>query len=306
MGIIVFLLIAGWGVYQFFKFNTSSGVETTRAYVYLEALLNGETKEAAQGLASGDMMNLDTEVLRHILDEIRVVHGGRSLSMVAEAYRRGMTSRMSWWYQWSASQCDPSPSARMVYTIPLSMKERDEKQHKERMPEWVRSFTLQFVIKELEAAPSGPIPDAPLIPDDLLDLMEGTMPQHLQSSLPASLRLYMDYAYPEIRDYDTGLIPGDVKDYLTKAIRHVGQPGMVIETMQKLHVAASGSPMTDAELDELLTGMKQRQAEGVDVVQMMYGMGLLSITKEEFRARHGKSYDEFEADMAFGSNRVTD
>ncbi|WP_418136439.1 hypothetical protein [Agrobacterium sp. El2ro-1b] len=294
MFVILILGALAWGAYQFFKYNTNSGAEALRAYIYLEALLRGDGSETAQSLASGNMIDLDTEVIQHIVSEIRVVHAGRQLPLIAEAYRRGMSSRMPGWYRWSASQCDPTTSVFAVYASPLTMQEKE--------PRWVQSFVRYFVIGELKGEPEAAIPGTVLMPDNLVALIEGNVPDYYQFSIPASLQRYMAFAFPATEQFRSDFLPSEIRDYLTKTIRHLGQPGIMRQMLQKQHVQTSGSPITETELDELTAVMKQRQAEGVDVVQMMYGMGLLSITEDEFRARHDKSYEQFEAEMIAFNN----
>ncbi|WP_153515156.1 hypothetical protein [Agrobacterium sp. ICMP 6402] len=299
VGAVMFLILIlgalAWGAYQFFKYNTNSGAETLRAYIYLEALLRGDGRETAQSLVSGNMIDLDTEVMQHIVNEIRIVHAGRQLPLVAEAYRQGMSSRMPGWYRWSASQCDPTISVFAVYTSPLTMKEKE--------PDWVQSFVTYFVLGELKGEPEGEIPGTVLMPDNLVTLLEGDFPDYYKFSIPASLRNYMAFAFPATTQFRSDFLHTEIRDYLTKTLRLLGQPGTMRQMLQKQHTQISGSPMTETELDELTAGMKQRQAEGVDVVQMMYGMGLLSITEDEFRARHDKSYEQFEAEMVAFNNR---
>ncbi len=305
MFFIIILAALAWVAYQFFKYNTNAGAEAMRAYIYLEALLNGDDGETALRLASADMMELDTDGMRHILNEVRVLHGGRSLPLIAEAYRRGMPSRMPFWYQWSTSQCDPSPSVKAIYTAPLTKAVKQSKPSANASPEWMRSFTVYYTLSKLKAASNlSPIPDACLIPDDLLAFLEEALPQHLRLSLPASFRLYMEFAHPEIQDYDVRLIPSDIKEYLTNTMRHIGQEGRMRQLVQRHQTELQGYPMTEAELDELTSDMKQRQSEGLDIVQLMYGMGLLLLTEDEFRIKHGKSYHEFETELVAANDRL--
>ncbi|QCM09003.1 hypothetical protein CFBP6625_00475 [Agrobacterium tumefaciens] len=295
MFFILILVVLAWGAYQFFKYNTKSGVETTRAYVYLEALLNGETKEAAQELASGGMMNLDTEALRHIANELRMVHGGKSLPIVSEAYRQGMTSRMSWWYRWSASQCDPSPSVSMMYTIPLSMKERE--------PDWVQAFILYFVLGKFKDEPQGTIPGTVLVPADLVDLMDGKVSRGIEYSLPASLRLYMEFAHPNTKQYRWNFLPPEIKQYLMRTMSRSVKQEVIRQTMQTNVLRQSGSPMPEAELDDFMQQVEIHQARGAMSVHLLYGMCMMALTEDEFQRRHGKSYDQFEAEMIAFNNR---
>lgn len=289
MYIIVIAGLLAWGAYQFFKYNTNSGAETMRAYLYLEALLNGETKNAAQTLASANMTDLDAEVTHHIVKEIRPVHAGRQLPLVAEAYRQGMSSRMPRWYRWSASQCDATTSVFAVYTSPLTIKNKT--------PDWVRSFVTYFVLAELKSEQEAAIPGTVLMPDNFVTLIEGKVPDYYQYSVPSSLQRYMAYAFPTTKQFHSDFLTAEIRLYITKAVRHLGQPEVIRQILQRRHNTTGCSPMTETELDALTATMKERQAEGIDVVQMMYGMGLLVITEEEFQSRHGKSYDQFEADM---------
>lgn len=296
-----FILIVGvlaWGAYQFFKFNTNSGAETMRAYLYLDALLQGESKETAQSLVSGNLIDLDTEVMRHIVNEIRIVHGGKRLPLVAEAYRQGMVSKMPEWYQWSTSLCDPTLSVSAVYTIPLSMREKE--------PHWVRSFTVYFVLNKLMAEPQGTLPGSVLLPDELVNLMDGKVSDNFKLSLAAAQKLYMAFAYPDVSEYRADFLLNEIRQYLKSTMRHIVKPGVIRQIVRKKQGSPTGICMTERELDEFMLEFEVRQAQGSAIVHLVYGMSMMSLTEDEFQSRHGKSYGQFEAEIiAFDRGEIT-
>lgn len=117
------LMLLGWGGYKLFKLNTAAGAEALRAYIYLEMLLEGANEAQAAAIVSKDMIDLDTNVMRHIINEIATVHGGRSNSLIAEAYKHGMPRKMPSWYPWYVSRNGTSYSVEVIYMFPLMERE---------------------------------------------------------------------------------------------------------------------------------------------------------------------------------------
>jgi hypothetical protein len=99
------------------------GVEAVRAYIFLEALVQGHTSTEAAELVGGDITELDTNVLRQIVQDIRVIHGGRQLPLIGEAYRRGMSPLLPSWYRSFAYSALPTTSIETVYRVPMTTTE---------------------------------------------------------------------------------------------------------------------------------------------------------------------------------------
>lgn len=124
METLIILGLLGWGGYKLLRLNTAVGGETLRAYIYLESLLQGAPKNEAQALAAHDMLDLDIAVTRQIVTEIRTIHNGKQVPLLAEAYRRGMRSNLPSLFRSLAMLSNRTTSVSVVYTIPLSLKEQ--------------------------------------------------------------------------------------------------------------------------------------------------------------------------------------
>lgn len=96
--LLVLLLLAG-AAYSFFKSNTRRGAETVRAYVFLSGLRTGASVEEANFLASFDVANGPTHVIRDAIEHVRYAYGGKQRPMIAEAYRSGMHPKLSYIYR---------------------------------------------------------------------------------------------------------------------------------------------------------------------------------------------------------------
>ncbi|MET3855394.1 hypothetical protein [Rhizobium sp. OAE497] len=288
---LVFAIIAGFAGYQFFKYTQNAHTEAVRAYLFLGALLRDKSREEAEQLVSGGVAG-DTESIHLIMHEIRAAHGDEHLPLIAEAYRWGMRSRMPMWYRWSTSQCDPSSSVLKLYRKPLSNQATCNRRTQRETHDWIRAFTIYFVLHQLRKA-SSPIPDACEIPGDLRELMEGRLVRELAISLPATLQLYMEYAHPNVSKYDTHQFVADAAEYLTTAMRGVDGPGAFRDVLQKQHTKSGGYPITEAELDDLMSHILQRTTEGPEVIQLLYGMALTLQAEEDFQRTHGKTYEQF-------------
>lgn len=134
MELIIILAVLGWGGYKLFKLNTAIGAETVRAFLYLEALLGDYTTLQANTLSARDVLGIDTSVLQGIMNEIQRVHG-KQLPLIAEAYRRGMQPMLPTWYRGIVSGAPTLASVEIVYTAPLSMKDRHTKSRAAQPPE---------------------------------------------------------------------------------------------------------------------------------------------------------------------------
>lgn len=283
---IIVIGLLGWAAYQFYKYSAASSAEVTRAYLFLNALLRGEDDEKARSIASVDVQNLEAGLLQRISDEIHAVHEGRQLPLVAEAYRRGMPSRMPTWYQRSVSLCDRTDSVFAVYGAPLALKEKQ--------PRWVRSFVIYFVLDRLKAQPQGSVPGSTLIPEDFIELLEGTVSDSLALSITASLKPYMDFAFPDTTGYQSGYLAAEIRSYLADAMHRIMEPGVIRQAVQKSYHKLAGADMVESELDDFMRILETRQAEGSEVIRLVHGLAMTALTEDEFQSRHGMSFELFE------------
>ncbi|WP_337182200.1 hypothetical protein [Shinella sp.] len=123
MEFIIILAVLAWAAYKLFKLNTAMGAETVRAFLYLEALLEDYTTQQASALSARDLLGMDTSVLQGIMNEIQRVHG-KQMPLIAEAYRRGMQPMLPTWYRGIVTNAPALASVEIVYSAPLTMKDR--------------------------------------------------------------------------------------------------------------------------------------------------------------------------------------
>jgi len=303
MEFLIFLALAGWGGFKLFKLSTAMGGETLRAYVFLEALLNDAPLHIAQTMAARDMADLPTELILHIKREIGSVHGGKQTPLIAEAYKWGMMSKVPSWYRSLIELKGTSLSVKLTYTMPLMAKDRVHDDNSEPPVEWARSFIVYFVLHALKTGPQGILPGSVRMPEELLYIMEGNVPDKQKLALSASLRLYMDFTHPGTNDYRAEILPNEIKKYISYNFRFLNLPGIGREIIKKWHTQFTGNTMSDKELNQFTTEMKRREAEGVDVVELMYGMGLMTLAEKDFQSMHGKTYEQFEPEIVAFSHR---
>ena len=97
MEIFLVCIVIGWLGFRLIKANTIRGLETVRAYAYLEAAKNGQSQEACAEISDYDFMNGPTELIIEAKHVVQTAYGGKQLLMIKEAYRQGMKSRLPTW-----------------------------------------------------------------------------------------------------------------------------------------------------------------------------------------------------------------
>lgn len=105
--------------YKMFRHTTRAGHEAVRAYAYLEALNICGSTESANRDAATIMRDIYSEEMRCIAlaakHQLRVDHGGKQLSLIGYAYRRGMETSMPVWYQRIARSAPELASLETIY-----------------------------------------------------------------------------------------------------------------------------------------------------------------------------------------------
>ena len=99
MEILLVLGLVGWVGYSLFKGNTRRGIETVRAHVFLVGLLAGDTVLEANRASLYDVANGPTEIIQNAIAHLRGSYGGKQKAMIADAYSKGMKSRLQFWYR---------------------------------------------------------------------------------------------------------------------------------------------------------------------------------------------------------------
>ena len=98
MEILLALCTLGVAAYLFFRNHSKWGLETVRSQVFLSGLHSGNTVSDANYAASfGFIEQLPSEVIRSATALSKAEHGGRTFSIIAEAYQRGMKPRLPIW-----------------------------------------------------------------------------------------------------------------------------------------------------------------------------------------------------------------
>jgi hypothetical protein len=99
MELLLVVAVLGVGAYQFFKLNTARGVETVRSYVFLDGVLSGHPVSEANAVAAYDVASGPTDIIQNAMVRVSRDYGGEQLSMIADAYKEGMTPRLPFWYR---------------------------------------------------------------------------------------------------------------------------------------------------------------------------------------------------------------
>jgi len=98
MEISLVLFALGAAAYYFFRNNTKWGLESVRSQVFLGGLPYGHTVSDTNYAASfGFMGQLPPEVIQSATALSKAEYGGRTFSIIAEAYQRGMKPRLPIW-----------------------------------------------------------------------------------------------------------------------------------------------------------------------------------------------------------------
>jgi hypothetical protein len=98
MEIALVLLALGAAACYFFRNNAKRALECVRAQVFLSGLHSGNTVSDANYAAGfGFIGQLPPEVIRSAAALAKAEYGGRTLPIIAEAYRRGMKPRLPLW-----------------------------------------------------------------------------------------------------------------------------------------------------------------------------------------------------------------
>lgn len=100
MEALIIILVIGWGLYQYNKFNTRNGAETVRAYLFLKMIDSGFSREEARNRTHDIVVsNLDTRIIRDAMAYVKEAQGGMQFPLIRTAYAQGMTSRLPAWYR---------------------------------------------------------------------------------------------------------------------------------------------------------------------------------------------------------------
>ena len=100
MEVLIIILVIGWGLYQYNKFNIRNGAETVRAYLFLYMIENGISPEEARARTHDIIVSdLDTRIIRDAMAYVKEAQGGMQFPMIRAAYAQGMTSRLPGWYR---------------------------------------------------------------------------------------------------------------------------------------------------------------------------------------------------------------
>ncbi|MBZ9820292.1 hypothetical protein [Mesorhizobium sp. CA4] len=99
MEILLVLIVLGAAVFYFLKGNARRGAETVRASIFLTGLESGHTVAEANLVASMDAEQMPAAMIHNAMDHVRLFYGGKQLSMIAEAYRKGMKPKLAMWNQ---------------------------------------------------------------------------------------------------------------------------------------------------------------------------------------------------------------
>ena len=98
MEIALVLFALGAAAYYFFRNNAKRGLECVRSQVFLSGVLSGNTVSDANYAASFEIMGqLPPEVIQSATALSKAEYGGKSFSIIAEAYQRGMKPRLPVW-----------------------------------------------------------------------------------------------------------------------------------------------------------------------------------------------------------------
>jgi hypothetical protein len=99
MEILLVLFALAAAAYYFFRNNsTKRGLESVRSQVFLSGVLSGNTVSDANYAARfGDIDELPPEVIQSAIAVSKAEYGGKTFSIIAEAYRRGMKPRLPIW-----------------------------------------------------------------------------------------------------------------------------------------------------------------------------------------------------------------
>jgi hypothetical protein len=98
MEILLALCTLGVAAYLFFRNHSKWGLETVRSQVFLSGLHSGNTVSDANYAASfGSMGQLPPEVIQSATALSKAEYGGRTFSIIAEAYQSGMKPRLPIW-----------------------------------------------------------------------------------------------------------------------------------------------------------------------------------------------------------------
>lgn len=99
MEILIVLAVLAIGGYVFIKGVVARGAETVRASLFLTRIRAGSTVAEADLVAGIDVTNLPPFFAHRAAEDVRLSYEGKQLSMIAKAYRAGMTPRLPWWNQ---------------------------------------------------------------------------------------------------------------------------------------------------------------------------------------------------------------
>jgi hypothetical protein len=100
MEILLALCALGVAAYCFFRNNTKRGLETVRSQVFLSGLLSGHTVSDANYAARFEFMEqLPPEIIQSAIAVSKAEYGGKTFSIIAEAYQRGMKPRLPIWHR---------------------------------------------------------------------------------------------------------------------------------------------------------------------------------------------------------------
>lgn len=275
MEILLLLLALGSGAYFFFKSNTKRGAETVRAYVYLGGLAAGASPAEANRVACLDVVNAPIDVIRGAMAAVKRDYDGKQLSMIGEAYRRGMLARSS-----NASSNEPAADAST--------------------PEWVMTFILYYVGWEMRIAGQGNLPDT------VRALILGKMDGSQQQALLAGLQIFLSFAYQRNRqagDYE--LVVKEAHNFLQAELRTINSPIAVRQFLRREHLKETGQKITDAELDtqfkEISDSVKHDDEAGFKLRNLLLADSMSAM----FLSRQGKQIDKFSQELTAHFGGVT-
>lgn len=93
------LLLIGFGIYQVLIFNTKMGMETVRAFIYLQAMRNGANAKDASATCDINTETLDPRDAVMAKAFVRKALHGKQLPLIRLAYHNGMPPRLPGWYR---------------------------------------------------------------------------------------------------------------------------------------------------------------------------------------------------------------
>lgn len=213
--LLIILVVLGVGIFFFLKGNTQRGVNTVRAYVFLNALKAGTTTEEANKRASYDVANGPTQTMRAALNYARQHYSGQ-IDMINDAKRQGLAVELGH----GAVQREP--------LVP---------------PVWVRPFALYYVASEMQFVRDE-------MPVEIAALATEQMNTHVQLSLLGALSNYLPHAFG--RDAtDSDLKPAwiGVVTFLQGELAALNTPMAAKRLIRRMHQKDGEGQIAEPELE---------------------------------------------------------